>query len=228
MTDERTFGLLGRRVRLYEQPDLYHPSEDAVWLAAAVAAPPGGSFVELGLGTGAAALCALARCPGTTLTGAEPEPTLRAAAQRNAALNRMTDRLHIIPATAATLPALAADHAFANPPFYDPATHAVPAAAVRAQAHAMPLADAETWAKALHRVAPNVTLIVHRDQVPVVQNALPGAVVVWLHSSPRKAPKRALVHVGTHTRGGHVDGWNDDVRTAVLKEGRSLWEFVVS
>jgi methylase of polypeptide subunit release factors len=228
VTDDRTFGLLGGRVRLYEQPGLYHPSEDAVWLASAIQAAPGESVFELGLGTAAAALCVLARCPGTTLTGAEPEPALRAAALRNRALNHLTDRLTVLDASATTLPPLAADHAFANPPFYDPATHATPASALRAKAHAMPLAEAGIWANALGRVSKSVTLIVHRDQVPVVQKALPGAVVVWLHTSPRKEPKRAVVHAGLRTRGGRVDAWDEAVRTAVLKEGRSVWEFVIS
>ena len=55
--------LLNGRVALEQPRDGYRVAIDPVFLAAAVPAKSGNKILELGVGTGAAALCLLARIP---------------------------------------------------------------------------------------------------------------------------------------------------------------------
>ncbi len=64
-------GLLDGRVRLRQPLAGYRAAIDPVFLAAAVPAEPSESLLDLGCGAGAAALCLLARVPGTRVTGLE-------------------------------------------------------------------------------------------------------------------------------------------------------------
>ena len=113
--------LLGGRV-LYRQPAQGHRTEiEPVHLAAAIPARPGDRVLEAGLGAGAGLLCLAARVPGLKGTGIELDPDTAALARCNLRDNGLPD-----------WPVLAMDvldlrapgtftHAFANPPWHDPA-----------------------------------------------------------------------------------------------------------
>jgi tRNA1(Val) A37 N6-methylase TrmN6 len=88
--------LLGGRVRLY-QPDLgYRTAIDPVLLAAFTAALPGERVLDLGAGTGAAALCLAARVPGVHVIGLEKRPEAAALARRSVELNAFDSRILIV------------------------------------------------------------------------------------------------------------------------------------
>src|SRR5882672_2227425 len=88
--------LLGGRVRLLQPRRGYRVAVDAVLLAAAVDVRPDSHVLELGAGVGAVGLCIASRVPGCHVVGIELQPALAALAERNAALNGITDRVRTI------------------------------------------------------------------------------------------------------------------------------------
>ena len=110
---------LGGRLRLWQPRVGYRAAVDPVLLAAAVAAKPGQSVLELGCGAGAAILCLATRMPGLTLAGIELQPPYADLARRNAARNGVA--LAVETGDLAQMPAVLRrgfDHVIANPPFY--------------------------------------------------------------------------------------------------------------
>lgn len=79
--------LLDGRVRLVQPESGYRAAIDPVLLAAVTAAVPGDRVLDVGTGTGAAALCLAARVPGATVVGLEQRAEAAAFARRNADLN---------------------------------------------------------------------------------------------------------------------------------------------
>ncbi|MBM3569228.1 MAG: methyltransferase [Alphaproteobacteria bacterium] len=122
--------LLGGRIRLRQPARGFRVAIDSILLAASVPAVAGERVLDLGCGTGGAALALLARCPGTSVVGLETQADFAALARDNAALNAMSDRLTVLHGTVENPPAgLGAgfDRAMANPPYFDPrATDASP------------------------------------------------------------------------------------------------------
>ena len=80
----RTDDFLGGRLRLTQPAHGYRAGADAVMLAAACAAAPGQSVLELGCGAGAALLCLGVRVPGLTLAGIERDLLAANLARANA------------------------------------------------------------------------------------------------------------------------------------------------
>src|SRR6478672_13651865 len=88
--------LLGGRVRLLQSPRGYRVAVDAVLLAAAVHPAPGERVLDLGAGVGAVGLCLAKRVADCTIVGVELQPALAELAARNAALNRLEDRVSTV------------------------------------------------------------------------------------------------------------------------------------
>lgn len=112
--------LLGGRVQLLQPVRGYRVAVDAVLLAAAIDAAPGERVLDLGAGVGAVGLCLAARVPGCSVVGIELQPALARLAERNAALNGMSERLRtIVHDLARPLPPDlgAFDHVASNPPY---------------------------------------------------------------------------------------------------------------
>jgi tRNA1(Val) A37 N6-methylase TrmN6 len=112
--------LLGGRVRLSQPRRGYRVAVDAVLLAAAVDASENTRILDLGAGVGAVGLCIASRVPGCQITGIELQPELAALAERNAALNGVSERVrtivhdlgHPLPRELGTF-----DHVATNPPY---------------------------------------------------------------------------------------------------------------
>jgi len=114
-------GFLGGRLALWQPRAGYRAGVDPVLLAAAVAAKPGESVLELGCGAGAAMLCLAARVPGLAgVVGVEGQPLYADLARRNAAKNGID--VAVVTADVAALPAdlrgQSFDHVIANPPYF--------------------------------------------------------------------------------------------------------------
>jgi len=171
---------LGGRVRAWQPRAGYRAGVDPVLLAAAIAATPGQSALELGTGAGVASLCLAARVAGLRLAAVERQPAYAALARRNAADAGIGLEVHCadIAAMPAALKAQVFDHVFANPP-YHPRGTSLPAAepgreAGRGEADT-PLA---LWLEAgARRVRPGgwLTLIQRIERLPELLAGCAGA-----------------------------------------------------
>ena len=78
---------MGGRVKMEFGP--YNPTSDAVWLAAFVDSQPK-TVLDVGTGTGAVALCLMARIDGIKMTAIDVSNEMLAAARKNFELNNKT------------------------------------------------------------------------------------------------------------------------------------------
>ena len=158
--------LLGGRVR-YRQPAAGHRTGiEPVLLAAAVPARPGETVLEGGTGAAAGLLCLNARVPGLYGTGLEMDPGTAALARDNLANNGVPDWPVLVCDVLVcdaleNLPSRNFDHAFANPPWHDPAGTPSPDAR-RRLARQVQGGGLPGWARAMAgavRAGGSVTLI---------------------------------------------------------------------
>ena len=116
--------LLNGRVRLHQPATGYRVAIDPILLAAAVAAVGGDVVLDLGSGTGAAALCLHHRVRDCTIVGLENDANMLALARQNALANDAGDRVTFVQGDVAKLPTqittIAFDHVFSNPPYLQP------------------------------------------------------------------------------------------------------------
>ena len=116
----------------------YRVAIDPVFLAAAVPAKAGETVLDIGSGTGAAALCLAHRVLQVSVTGIEVQPGLAALARQSAAHNRCEDRVRFVNGDIADPrpPQLGPfHHVMANPPYRRAGRAKQPREASRAMAH---------------------------------------------------------------------------------------------
>jgi tRNA1(Val) A37 N6-methylase TrmN6 len=241
--------ILGGRVRLLQPARGYRVAVDPVLLAAAV--PLGGPgrvtrVLDAGLGTGAAALCLLARAPGEVhVTGLEIDPDMAALATRSAALNGMAERLAVVlgdvttpPETVTTAPF---DAVLTNPPYHESGTP--PPDRGRAGAHAATVPLARWIGACLDRLRPKGRLVVvHRaDHLDALLAALAGragaAEIIPLWPGPdrdgmARPARRVIVRARRDVRGAATlwpglvlhtpDGGHTAAAERVLRHGEDL------
>jgi tRNA1(Val) A37 N6-methylase TrmN6 len=118
--ERATDGLLGGRITLLQPENGYRAAVDPVLLAAAVPAVAT-NVLDVGCGTGAAALCYAERAVDAQVVGLELQPEMAHLAIENVRLNGMEDRVSIhIGSLLNYPPALKAgsfDEVMANPPY---------------------------------------------------------------------------------------------------------------
>ncbi|MFQ5619937.1 MAG: tRNA1(Val) (adenine(37)-N6)-methyltransferase [Rhodospirillales bacterium] len=181
--------LLGGRVRLVQPAEGYRAAIDPVFLAAAVPAAAGESVLDVGAGTGAAALCLAARVADVRVRGVEIAPDLVRLALGNAGLNGLAGRVQFIAGDLLRPPAqLAArtfDHVMANPPYLPAGRGHPPPDAAKRAARVEGAAGIEDWLRfcvAMVRPKGSVTLIHRADRLDAVLAALrerAGGIVVF-------------------------------------------------
>lgn len=235
--------LLDGAVRLRQPREGYRAAIDPVFLAAAVPAKRGERVLELGVGSGAAALCLAHRVPGCCVVGLERQHAVATLAARNAMLNTMADRVEIVAGDLldppASLKSQRFDHVMANPPY-------LPAArADRRKAGARDASDVEgeaglrAWIDcALRRVKPRgtVTFIHRADRLDGLlagfEGRAGGIVVVPLWPKAGTAAKRVIVRARTDVATPLVltaglvlhrsDGSYTQAAERILREGAAL------
>ena len=148
---ETTAGtLLGGKVSYLQPAAGYRTGIEPVILAAAVPVRQGERVLEAGSGAGGGLLCLGARVPDIAAMGVELDPAMADLARINFAANGWADWLvATADITDLALPGRF-DHAFANPPWHDPAGTPSPNAR-RLLAKQVQEAGLEGWAAALAR-----------------------------------------------------------------------------
>jgi len=196
--------LLGGRVILRQPVGGFRAAIDPVLLAAAVAAEPGQTVLELGTGTGAAALCLARRVEGVRVAGLDQQRELVRLAGENARLNGLERQADFMVGDLLQPPARLMpggfDHVMANPPYLEAGTATLPPDRARALAVGEGAADLAAWirfALAMVRVRGSITLIHRADRLGALLAALAGKageiVVFPLWPGVGKPAKRVLV-----------------------------------
>ena len=174
----REGGLLGGRIRYSQAAEGHRSGIEPVLLAAAVPATDGQVVIEGGCGAGAGLLCLAARVNGLSGTGIETVPALAALARINLSANGFDRcRVHAGDITAASSFG-PADHAFANPPWHDPAGTASP----------------DAWRDTARRAAPDVATTWCRSLAAALRPR--GTLSLILPAARLSAWLAALTHAG--------------------------------
>lgn len=171
---------LGGRLQITQPAKGYRAGVDPVLLAAAVAARPGQSVLELGCGVGTALLCLMARVQGLDVAGVESDPEMVELARGN--LERNGFMGEVFECDISTLPGSLKDRSFdyviANPPFFDRArgSGADDPGREAGRGEAAPLG---VWADvAIRRLKPGgiLTFILRAERLPVFLAGMDGRV----------------------------------------------------
>ena len=243
MSEASEDALLGGRVRLLQPAEGYRAAIDPVLLAAAVPAGPGERVLDLGSGTGAAALCLAMREPSCRVSGLERELALVRLAQDSARLNGVAQRVEfMVGDLLAPPPRLAPGsfhHVMANPPYLPAGSGTLSPHPLKAAAMAEGEAGLIDWVKAaltMARSKGTVTFIHRADRIDDVLAAFAGRagelVVYPLWPEVGRPAKRVLVRVrkdvaaparlapGLVLHGPH--GGFTEAAEAVLRDGAGL------
>lgn len=174
--DLRHDAFLDGRLVIAQPRKGYRAGIDPVILAASIPAQQGQRVLDLGCGSGVAALCLGARVSGLVLAGLELQPGYGDLARRNAESNGIA--LEVFTGDVAEMPhALRQrqfDHVMANPPFFDRDTGTSARDAGREQGLGETVPLVEWVAAAARRVTQKglVTMIQRADRVPDLMHAM--------------------------------------------------------
>lgn len=232
--------LLNGRVRLLQPDGGYRAAIDPVLLAASVPVGAGTRVLDVGVGTGAALLCLLARWAEADGTGLEVRNDHAALATRSIAVNGWQARARIVvgdlTARPAPLEANTFDHVLTNPPYHGPGTR--PPHPGRAGAHmeSVPLADWLAFCLRMLRSRGSLCVIHRADRLDAILAALYGKagaveiIPLWPKAGQparrvivralKGAKSPAVLHPGLVLH--HPDGTYTEVAKAVLRDGASL------
>ncbi|HEX7390208.1 MAG TPA: SAM-dependent methyltransferase [Acidiphilium sp.] len=230
--------LLDGRLRYRQRATGHRTGIEPVLLAAAVPARPGERVIEAGTGAGAGLLCLGFRVPGIAGIGIERDSTLARLATTNFVANGFTE-ISALAADIAHLPLGGGfDHAFANPPWHDPAGTASPDPG-RQLAHRAPAGLLTTWIGALTTVLyprGSITLILPAaslsDACASLRDARCGASrILPLWPRAGRAAKLVIIQARKGARGPdallpgltlHGEGGYTCDAEAILRNGQPL------
>ena len=240
-------GFLGGRLRILQPEKGFRAGIDSVFLAASIPCGPGESVFEVGMGTGVAALCLIARQPTIHLTGVEIAGRYAMLSEENARRNGFAANLKVIHADVRD--ALRKDmtiipergtytHAMANPPYFEEGRVTASPHILKAQAHAFGAEDLKLWVKLAHMVvAPRGTMtVIHRAEslgnllaaiegrfgdlriAPLFpRRGAPASRVIVQGVKDSKAPLRILPGLALHEEGTRFTPEAEDI----LRDGKA-------
>ncbi|MCW2237709.1 tRNA1(Val) (adenine(37)-N6)-methyltransferase [Azospirillum canadense] len=196
--------LLDGRVRLIQPESGYRAAIDPVLLAAFTAAVAGDRVLDVGTGTGAAALCLAARVPGAVIVGLEKRAEAAEFARCNVALNaagRVTVMDGDLLAPPPDLAPGGFDRVMMNPPYLRAGAASPPPDPWKAAANVegeAGLADWLRFASAMLKPGGALTLVHRADRLDEILAALHGArfgslILVPLWPKPGEDARRILL-----------------------------------
>lgn len=235
--------LLGGQVGLYQPEGGYRVAVDPVLLAASVPAASAERLLDIGTGSGAAALCFAHRVPGSRVTGLELHPEMAALARRNVELNDMKGCVAILEGDLLRPPRELEgggfDHVIANPPYLPAERADPPPDALKAVANIEGEATLSDWVDfAIRMCKPRgAVTFVHRadrlDELLFQFHGRAGGIVIFpLWPKPGREAKRVIVRarpgVKTPTRLSpglllhNDDGDYTEEAMSILRDGGAL------
>lgn len=196
--------LLGGRVVLQQPLAGFRAAIDPVLLAAAVPASDGESVLDVGCGSGAAALCMAARVDGAQVTGIDADRALVRLAASNAEAGGFGSRARFylgeLTAPPIRLSPASFDHVMANPPFVQEGNGRPSPHPARARATVEGEAKLSHWldfSLKMVRIGGTVTVIQRADRLAELLAHLSGrlgALVIFpLWPKQNRAAKRVIV-----------------------------------
>lgn len=194
--------LLGGRMVLCQPKHGYRVAVDPVLLAASIPARAGDRVLDLGVGTGAASFCLLAREPSTHILGIDNNPEYLELAKQSIALNgfdgKMELRLGHIPLPSGVCKPQSFDVVMANPPYYAQADYSASpdAGKTAAHAHAGKLSDWVSTAFAALKPGGAFFVIFPGEGMAALQSALQthfNRLDVYKILAKEKGPARRII-----------------------------------
>ena len=176
MTETTVNDFLGGRLRIRQPAQGYRAGVDPVLLAASVPARPGDSVLELGVGSGVALFCLMARVPGLSAVGVERNAQLARLAAKNAQANNLD--AGIVEADFTEMPPdirdMCFDHVIANPPFFDRSAGSASNSGSREDGRGEETVLSEWVDTAIRRLKPrgNLSMIQRIERLPEVLSCL--------------------------------------------------------
>ena len=193
---QEIFTLVGGRVRI--RRGIYNPTADAVWLAAAGGDVRARTALDVGVGSGGAAMCLGVHRPGIRITGVDISREMLDACADNAALNNCDIEL-----VHADIQTWKTDRTFdlviTNPPYFTgtPARH-----------NAHHNADLGAWmTRAAARVRPHGTLCAivdaarMADAVAAIAARCGDIMILPLFGANKNVAERVIIRARAGTRG---------------------------
>ena len=239
-------GFLGGRLKMLQPVHGYRAATDPVFMAAAVAATPGQSVLELGCGAGVALGCLLRRVPDIEAFGLEIQPEYADLARQNMLRNGISAR--IVEGDLAQMPVdlreKSFDHVMMNPPFFQARQHSKPHDQGKSTAFIEGNAGLGAWLEAgMKRLKPMGWLtIIHRaERLPEIlaglkkagdihilplasrQGRAAGRVIV-LARKGAMGPLKLLAPLILHQGAAHGADGDDFTKTVseILRNGAAL------
>jgi len=234
----------GGRLVLRQPKTGYRAGGDPIFLAAAVAARPDETVLDLGAGVGTAGLCLLARCPKVKVEALEIQGELVALALDNAHANHGFDHFVVHQGDVCNPPDSLAGRSFdwvmTNPPWMEAGTGTSPPARDKALGHMETKTDLSLWLKAAAgflRHKGRLVMIHRADRMDdivaiLVRLRMGGICIRPLYPSADKAAIRVVVSARKGVRSPaeilpgivlhRADGNFTPDASAILDQGREL------
>jgi tRNA1(Val) A37 N6-methylase TrmN6 len=244
MNNEKdVYQLLGSRLNMLPADGGYRASIDPVFLAASVPVKTGQRVLDVGCGTGAAALCLVTRMPGIMAIGIDYQSSLIVLANQSSSLNGLTSNAKFITCDllepSVHFQAENFDHVMANPPHFKFGSGSVSYDPLKAAANMEGKAKLKDWVLFCFEsvVDGGTVTFFHRyerkdELISLVKNYGSVAVLPFWPKTRGIGAKRILVQVTKgvsaviQTKNGIVlhndqNGYTNEAQ-AVLREAKAL------